>query len=59
MSYDPYFIFKILDYFHYLLTDPRTNEGLSVIIICVYFMGDHCNETALSKELMHTCIHRQ
>ena len=24
MGYDSLFIFKILDYFHYLLTDPRT-----------------------------------
>ena len=23
VCYDPYFIFKILDYFHFLLTDPR------------------------------------
>ena len=23
VGYDPFFIFKILDYFHYLLTDPR------------------------------------
>ena len=24
IGYDPFFIFKILDYFHYLVTDPRT-----------------------------------
>ena len=23
VGYDPFFLFKILDYFHYLLTDPR------------------------------------
>ena len=24
MDFDLHFIFKILDYYHYLLTDPRT-----------------------------------
>ena len=28
-GYDPFIIFKILDYFHYLLTDPRSMESVT------------------------------
>ena len=32
VDYDPFFIFKILDHFHYLLTDPRKRQSLHISI---------------------------
>ena len=32
VGYDPFFIFEILDYYHYLLTDPRTEECSKYIV---------------------------
>ena len=37
MGFDPYFIFKILDYYHYLLTDPRI---FRILELKVYFSPD-------------------